>query len=84
MKFSNMLKDEQIKAVTLGLLLVTAIMGWLTNGFMWFAASIMIVSVALILHGINDFLTEKKKTKGIVVIIASSLFAIFNIVLLWM
>jgi len=84
MKFSNIVTDERIKAVTLVLLLVTAIMGWLTNEFMWFAASIMVVSLALILHGVYEYLTENKKTRGIVFIVASSLFAVFNIILLWM
>ena len=83
MKFRNIFTEKQLKIVTLFLLLVTASMGWLTNDFGWFAASILIVSVSLIFHGIFEYRAKKYKTKGIVMITASSLFTIFNVIALW-
>ncbi|MED5247485.1 hypothetical protein [Priestia sp. LL-8] len=79
MKYVDVVTENRVRSISLVLLLIFMSLGWYTNNSFWYEAVILVVSLAFILHGINYYLTTHKKIKGAMIILASFVFGLYNL-----
>jgi hypothetical protein len=79
MKYAEVVTESRITNITLVLLLIFMGLGWCLESSFWYNIVILVVSLALIFHSINYYLTARNKTLGTVLIIASISFCMYNL-----
>lgn len=79
MKYEKIFTDNRIRNTTLTLLLICMIIAWGLNSYYWYNIAILVVSISFILHGVNDYIEGRNKTRGTVIILLSFLFTLYNL-----
>lgn len=79
MKYEKIFTDNRIRNTTLTLLLISMIVAWGLNSYYWYNVAILVVSISFILHGVNDYIGGRNKTRGTVIILLSVLFTLYNL-----
>jgi len=79
MKYEKIFTDNRIRNTTLTLLLISMIVAWGLNSYYWHNVAILVVSISFILHGVNDYIGGRNKTRGTVIILLSVLFTLYNL-----
>jgi len=79
MKYEKIFTDNRIRNTTLTLLLICMIIAWGLNSYYWYNVAILVVSISFILHGVNDYIGGRNKTRGTVIILLSVLFTLYNL-----
>ena len=79
MKYEKIFTDNRIRNTTLTLLLICMIIAWGLNSYYWYNVAILVVSISFILHGVNDYIEGRNKTRGTVIILLSFLFTLYNL-----
>jgi hypothetical protein len=79
MKYEQIFTENRIRNTTLILLLICMSIAWVLNSYYWYNVAVLIVSISFILHGVNDYIVGKNKTRGTVIILLSVLFTLYNL-----
>lgn len=79
MKYVQFFIDSRIRNATLIVLLICMSIAWLFDSDYWYNIAVLMVSVSFLLHGINDYIVGKNKTRGAVIILLSVLFTLYNL-----
>ncbi|MBA9043159.1 hypothetical protein HNP21_006343 [Bacillus aryabhattai] len=79
MKYAQIFTDNRIRNATLIGLLICMSIAWLFESHHWYNIAVLMVSVSFILHGVNDYIVGKNKTRGTVIILLSVLFTLYNL-----
>ncbi|QJX81214.1 hypothetical protein [Priestia megaterium] len=79
MKYVQIFIDSRIRNATLIVLLICMSIAWLFDSDYWYNIAVLMVSVSFILHGVNDYIVGKNKTRGTGIILLSALFTLYNL-----
>jgi len=79
MKYEQIVTEKRIKITSLSVLLVCMSIAWYLDSSFWYNISILIVSISFILYGVDDYIVQKNTRKGIIVILLSVVFTLYNL-----
>jgi len=79
MKYAQIFTDNRIRNTKLIGLLICLSIAWLFESDYWYNIAVLMVSVSFILHGVNDYIVGKNKTRGTGIILLSVLFTLYNL-----
>lgn len=82
MRYLEVVTESRVRTITLILLLIFMAIGWYLNSSFWYNAVILVVSISFILHGVNYYLTTRNKMMGIMLIILSLGFGLYNLLII--
>ena len=79
MNYVQIFIDSRIRNATLIVLLICMSIAWLFDSDYWYNIAVLMVAVSFILHGVNDYIVGKNKTRGTGIILLSVLFTLYNL-----